>query len=117
MRIAIQNDKRGIVLAGLLAAVLAGAAAAADVNEVRVTHDPDIAARTNMGRNPTDTGVLGVTFDKDVAARTNMQRDPGDVGAVGLSPDMAVRERTNMGGIAKKEAPAQQQTDQAAASR
>lgn len=41
---------------------------------VGVTYDQDVAARTNMSRDPR-TSQVGVTWDRDVAARTNMPRD------------------------------------------
>ena len=81
-----------------------GGVLAADLNGVTITHDQDVAARTNMLRNPTETSTLGVTFDKDVAKRTNMQRDSGEVSPVKVIQDAAVIERTNMGDTARKSA-------------
>ena len=90
-----------IVAAGFVAGLAAGAAASADLNEVTVTYDRDVAARTNMGRSVAEESKLGVTFDQDVAKRTNMQREATDVGAVSVKPDMDIRTRTNMGGVAR----------------
>ena len=42
--------------------------------QVGVTHDKDIATRTNMGRSQDEKAGVGVTYDEDVAARTNMGR-------------------------------------------
>jgi hypothetical protein len=39
---------------------------------VGVSHDADVAARTNMPRREGSNSSLGVTYDADVAARTNM---------------------------------------------
>jgi hypothetical protein len=91
-----------MIVAATLGALVSAAAMPADLNDVTVTYDQDIAARTNMGRTPEDESKLGVTFDQDVAKRTNMQREPTDVGTVTVTPDMAIRERTNMGGVARK---------------
>jgi hypothetical protein len=92
-----------IVAAGFVAGLAAGAAASADLNEVTVTYDRDVAARTNMGRSVAEDSKLGVTFDQDVAKRTNMQREATDVGTVTVKPDMDIRTRTNMGGIARSQ--------------
>jgi hypothetical protein len=92
-----------IVAAGFVAGLAAGAAASADLNEVTVTYDRDVATRTNMGRSVADDSKLGVTFDQDVAKRTNMQREATDVGTVTVKPDMDIRTRTNMGGIARSQ--------------
>ena len=106
MRSAFHTGKRALIVGAVTAAAISGSGYAADLNEVRVTFDQDVAARTNMQRTPGDTSALGVTFDQDVAKRTNMQRDATDVGTVTVVPDMAIRQRTNMGGIAL-ESPAQ----------
>ena len=95
--------KRRVTMAGsLLLALSTGSAFAADLGNVTVVHDQDVAARTNMPRSTNDTGVLGVTFDADVAQRTNMQRQPGDVAPLKVIQDTAVMERTNMGDSARK---------------
>jgi len=78
-----------------------GASFAADLGTVTITHDKDVAARTNMNRPVEDTQTLQVTFDRDVAKRTNMQREATDVAPVKVTQDRAVMERTNMGGIAR----------------
>lgn len=85
--------------AGLAACGIAFSVGAADLGEIKIGVDQDVAARTNMPPR-TDGGTLGVSFDQDVANRTNMGRQPGDVGTVTTAPDMALRERTNMGGVA-----------------
>jgi hypothetical protein len=84
-----------------LVLVMTGPSLAADLGTVTITHDKDVAARTNMNRPVEDTKVLQVTFDRDVAKRTNMQREAADVGPVKVTQDKAVMERTNMGGIAR----------------
>jgi hypothetical protein len=78
-----------------------GASSAADLGTVTITHDKEVAARTNMNRPVEDTQTLQVTFDRDVAKRTNMQREASDVAPVKVTQDRAVMERTNMGGIAR----------------
>jgi len=78
-----------------------GGSFAADLGTVTITHDKEVAARTNMNRPVEDTQILKVTFDRDVAKRTNMQREASDVAPVKVTQDRAVMERTNMGGIAR----------------
>ena len=102
MRIAFHASRFALIVGALSTALISATSYGADLNEVRVTFDQDIAARTNMQRTPGDTSVLGVTFDQDVAKRTNMPREPADVGTVTVVPDMAIRERTNMGGVARQ---------------
>ena len=93
--------RQGMTIGLFVLALSAGGALAADLGNVTITHDQDVAARTNMQRSPTDTSVLGVTYDADVAQRTNMQRQPGDVAPVKVIKDTAVIERTNMGDSAR----------------
>src|SRR5690349_9877443 len=81
--------------------LVTGASFAADLGTVTITHDKDVAARTNMNRPVEDTQTLQVTFDRDVAKRTNMQREATDIAPVKVTQDRAVMERTNMGGIAR----------------
>ena len=100
-----------MTVGALVLALSAGGLLAADLRNVTITHDQDVAARTNMPRSTTDTGILGVTFDADVAQRTNMQRQPGDVAPVKVIQDTAVIERTNMGDSARaKSAPSKVET-------
>src|SRR5690349_24592703 len=69
----------------------AGASSAADLGTVTITHDKDVAARTNMPRPAKDSNTLNVTFDRDVAKRTNMQRDSNEPAApVTVTQDRAV---------------------------
>jgi hypothetical protein len=93
--------RQGMTIGLFVLALSAGGALAADLGNVTITHDQDVAARTNMQRSSTDTSTLGVTFDAGVAQRTNMQRQPGDVAPVKVIKDSAVMERTNMGDIAR----------------
>jgi hypothetical protein len=102
MRTAFHATRFALTVGAFSAALISASGYAADLNEVRITFDKDVAARTNMQREPGDSSVLGVTFDQDIAKRTNMQREASDVGTVNVSPDMAIRERTNMGGIARQ---------------
>jgi hypothetical protein len=90
------------VAIGLGASALAFGVCAEDLGKIKVIHDPDIAARTNMPRPADDSSELKVTHDQAVADRTNMGRQPGDVGTVTTAPDYGLRARTNMGGIAKQ---------------
>jgi hypothetical protein len=90
------------IAAGLAASALALGAYAEDLGKIKVIHDPDIAARTNMQRPAEDSSELKVSHDQAVADRTNMGRQPGDVGTVTTAPDYGLRARTNMGGIAKQ---------------
>ena len=93
------------VAAGLAASALALGAYAEDLGKIKVTHDPAVAARTNMPRPADDSSELKVSHDQAVADRTNMGRQPGDVGSVTTAPDYGLRARTNMGGIAKPAEP------------
>ena len=93
------------VVAGLATSALALGAYAEDLGKIRVTHDPAVAARTNMQRPADDSTELKVSHDQAVADRTNMGRQPGDVGSVTTAPDYGLRARTNMGGIAKPAEP------------
>lgn len=90
-----------VTLGSVILALGSGSVLAADLGKVTITHDQDVAARTNMTPRPADNGTLGVTYDADVAKRTNMQRQPGDVAPVTVIQDKAVMERTNMGDIAR----------------
>ena len=93
--------RQGMTIGLFALALSAGGALAADLGNVTITHDQEVAARTNMQGSPTETSVLGVTFDADTAKRTNMQRQPGDVAPVKVIKDTAVMERTNMGDSAR----------------
>ena len=90
------------VAIGLGASALAFGVYAEDLGKIKVTHDPAVAARTNMQRPADDSSELKVSHDQAVADRTNMGRQPGDVGGVTTAPDYGLRARTNMGGIAKQ---------------
>jgi hypothetical protein len=91
-----------VIGAGVAASALALGAYAEDLGNIRVTHDPAVAARTNMPRPADDSTELKVSHDQAVADRTNMGRKPEDVGTVTTAPDYGLRARTNMGGIAKQ---------------
>jgi len=93
--------RQGMTIGLFVLALSAGGTLAADLGNVTITHDQDVAARTNMQRSSTETSTLGVTFDADVAQRTNMQRQPGDVAPVKVIKDTAVMERTNVGDMAR----------------
>ena len=103
--------KLKLTLTILTAATLGASSAgllAEDLGQVKVIHDKDVAARTNMPpRDGSDPGNLTVTFDPAVAERTNMQRPAEAPKPVTISRDQAVQERTNMLGL-QPQAPAQQ---------
>ncbi len=87
-------------LATLTAATLGVSSAALlaeDLGQVKIGHDKDVAARTNMpSRDGTKPADLTVTFDQAVAERTNMKRPPEPAKPVGIARDQQVQERTNM---------------------
>ena len=47
--------RQGMTIGLFVLALSAGGALAADLGNVTITHDQDVAARTNMQRSPTDT--------------------------------------------------------------
>ena len=46
----------------------------ASAAEVGVTHDKDVAARTNMASDRESGASVAISYDKDVAERTNLPR-------------------------------------------
>jgi hypothetical protein len=93
------------IAAGFSTVLAAPPALCADLSEVKVTHDRDVAARTNMDTSRTDQDRLGVSFDQGYTGRTNMKREATDVSTMKVAPDMTLRERTNMGDIARSPTP------------
>ena len=86
MRTAFHATRFALTVGAFSGVLISASGYAADLNEVRITFDKDVAARTNMQREPGDSSVLGVTFDQDISKRTNMQREASDVGTVNVSP-------------------------------
>ncbi|PWT76115.1 MAG: hypothetical protein C5B46_01770 [Proteobacteria bacterium] len=94
-------NRQAVVAGSLLLAFAVGSTFADELKNVTITHDKDVATRTNMPPRTEQPSSLGVTFDADVAKRTNMQRQPGDVAPVTITQDAAVMERTNMNDSAR----------------